>query len=109
VAGKETVMSEANPRRHWTPSKKLQIVLESLQSDSKVAEICRREGISPQLVYKWRSQLLSAAGVVFADRRASRNGVDPRIARLAAENQRMKSVIAEITAENLVLKKVLPE
>jgi transposase len=49
-----TVMSEPKDRRNWSPQKKLQIVLESLQSDRKVAEICRREGLSPNLLYKWR-------------------------------------------------------
>jgi transposase len=102
-------MSEPKDRRNWSPQKKLQIVLESLQSDRKVAEICRREGLSPNLLYKWRQQLMGSAQSVFADQRGTRKGEDPRITKLAADNQRMKSVIAEITAENLVLKKVLPE
>jgi hypothetical protein len=36
-------------------------------------------------------------------------GEDGRIAKLATENQRMKNVIAEITAENLDLKKTLSD
>ena len=96
-------------RRNWTAKQKLEIVLESLQSDSQVAEICRREGLSPNLVYKWRQQLLGSAEAVFADKRGQRRGEDPRIARLSADNRKMKDVIAEITAENLVLKKTLPE
>ncbi len=52
-------------RRNWTPKQKLEIVLESLQSDSQVAEICRREGLSPNLIYKWRQQLLGSAEAVF--------------------------------------------
>ncbi len=102
-------MSESKDRRNWSPQKKLQMVLESLQSDRKVAEICRREGLSPNLLYKWRQQLMGSAESVFADHRGAHKGEDPRMARLAADNQRMKNVIAEITAENLVLKKTLPE
>lgn len=84
-------------------------MLESLQSDQKVAELCRREGLSPTQLYDWRKQLLGSAAAVFADQRGRRGGEDPRLARLSADNQRMKDVIAEITAENLVLKKkVLP-
>ncbi len=96
-------------RRHWTPKQKLEIVLESLQSDQQVAEICRREGLSPNMVYKWRQQLLGSADAVFADKRGQRKGDDPQTARLAADNQRMRNVVAEITAENLVLKKTLPD
>lgn len=93
-------------RRKLTPQRKLQIALESLQSDQKVAELCRREGLSPTQVYQWRKQLLGAANAVFTDRRGQTRE-DPRIEKLAGENQRLKGVIAEITAENLDLKKTL--
>jgi len=102
-------MNKPKQRRTWTPEQKLQLVLESLQSDRQASEICRREGLAPSELYKWRKQLLASAGTVFTDKRGRRTGEDPQIARLAADNQRMKGVIAEITAENLVLKKVLPE
>ena len=36
-------MSKAKCCRRWTPEKKLKLVLETLQSDQKLAEICRRE------------------------------------------------------------------
>jgi transposase len=94
-------------RRKWTPAQKLRIVIETLQSDTKLAEICRREGVSPNMVYKWRKQLMASAETVF---RPKPNGnVDPRVEKLTDENQRMKDVIAEITAENLVLKKTLSD
>ena len=101
-------MSESN-RRQWTPEQKLKLVLESLQSDEKVAELCRREGVSPKQIYEWRKQLLGSAKEIFADKRGQRKGEDPRLARQAAELQRMKDVIAEITSENLVLKKTLSD
>jgi transposase len=101
-------MSESN-RRHWTPEEKLRLVVESLQSDQKVAELCRREGLSPTQIYEWRKQLMGSAKEIFADKRGQRKGEDPRIGKLAADNQRMKDVIAEITAENLVLKKTLSD
>jgi transposase len=96
-------MTELKNRRKWTPSRKLQIVIETLRSDTKLAQVCRREGVSPNLVYKWRKQLMSSAEAIF-ERKATK-GEDLRIARLAAENEWYKGVIAEITAENLVLKK----
>ena len=101
-------MSESN-RRQWTPEQKLKLVLESLQSDEKVAELCRREGVSPTQIYEWRKQLLGSAKEILADKRGQRKGEDPRLARQAAELQRMKDVIAEITSENLVLKKTLSD
>jgi len=92
-------------RRKWTPAQKLRIVIETLQSDTKLAEICRREGVSPNMVYKWRKQLMASAETVFRPKPNSH--VDPRVEKLRDENQRMKDVIAEITSENLGLKKTL--
>jgi len=100
-------MSKPKRRRIWTAEKKLKIVLEALQSDRKLAEICRREGISPTQVYHWRKQLLGSAEAVFG--RKQTHGDDRRLAKLATETQRMKNVIAEITAENLDLKKTLSD
>ncbi|MCK4341167.1 MAG: transposase [Phycisphaerae bacterium] len=37
------------------------MVLETLQSERKPAQICRREGVMPNLVYQWRKQLLASA------------------------------------------------
>ena len=96
-------MGKAKRRRRWTADQKLKLVLEALQSDRKLAEICRREGISPTQVYQWRKQLLASADAVFTSKK--QNEEERRVAKLATENQRMKNVIAEITAENLDLKK----
>ncbi len=100
-------MSKPKRRRRWTADQKLKVVLETLQSDRKLAEICRREGLSPTQVYQWRKQLSVSAEAIFA--RKKPNGEDHRMAKLAIENQRMKNVVAEITAENLDLKKTLSD
>ncbi len=96
-------MSKKKQRRKWRPADKLRIVLESLQSDGKLATICRREGLSPNQVYQWRKQLLASADAVFTPKRKA--GQDSKVEKLEVESLRMKSVIAEITAENLDLKK----
>ncbi len=100
-------MSSSKRRRKWSSQQKLRIVLETLQSDQKLAEICRRERLSPGQVYQWRRQLLASAEIIFTP--GKENATDHRLERMAAENQRMKSVIAEITAENLDLKKTFSD
>lgn len=100
-------MSHKKNRRKWTPKEKLRIVVQSLQSETKLSEICRREGLNPTQVHQWRKQLLSSAEAVYTPKREARE--DRRLEKLAAENARMKSVIAEITAENLDLKKTLSD
>ena len=100
-------MSKAKRRRRWSADQKLKIVLETLQSERKLSEICRREGLSPTQVYQWRRQLLGSAEAVFGRKQAG--GEDRRMAKLASDNQRMRNVVAEITAENLDLKKTLSD
>lgn len=101
-------MSNRKERRTWKPADKLRIVLESMNSDAKLAEICRREGLSPNLVYQWRKALMKSAEQVFA-RKTRDNGPDPKIEKLTSECTRMKNVIAEVIAENLELKKTLSD
>lgn len=101
-------MSEKKNRRQWSAAKKLKLVLESISADTRMADICRREGLSPNLLHLWRKQLLGSAEEVFGrkHKKPSSNGAEER---LRQENERMKSVIVEITAENLDLKKTLSD
>jgi transposase len=96
--------SSKKKRRQWSAKEKLRIVLSGLESGVEVSELCRREGISPTQFYNWKSQLVGSADAVFGDRRTKKNGQrveDPR----EEELTKLRGVIAEITAENLELKK----
>jgi len=99
-------MDGGSKRRKWTVEEKLRIVLEGMSPGVEVSDLCRREGINPTMYYAWRSRLLKSAGAVF-DTKAERPSAKEE--RLRAELSRMKSVIAEITAENLELKKTLTD
>jgi len=95
-------MSQAK-RRKWSAAEKLRIVMAGMQKDVDVAELCRREGIVPTQYYGWKKQLLSSAGKVFEQGgRKKQAGAE---ARKEAKIQRLERVIAEITTENLELKK----
>jgi transposase-like protein len=96
-------MSEKK-RRKWTGSEKLRIVLVCMQPGVEVSEVCRREGINPTMYYTWKKKLLSSASQVFEEKPRKRDLERDRAER---ELRRMKDVIAEITAENLELKKTL--
>jgi len=91
-------------RRRWTADEKLRIVLAGLDGTIEVSELCRREGIQPTQYYGWKKQLLSSASKVF-DNHHGKPAVQQQ--RLETEISRLKSVVAEITAENLDLKKGL--
>jgi transposase len=100
-------MSEKKKRRRWTASDKLRVVLAGLDGSVEISELCRREGINPTQYYGWKKQLLSSAAKVFADGRESKPSAQQQ--RMESELRRAKDVIAEITAENLDLKKGLSD
>ena len=93
-------------RRKWAAAEKLRIVLAGMAPGVEIADMCRREGVSPTQYYGWKKQLLSSAGVIFEEKKAKASFAEKRMMR---ENERFKSVIAEITAENLDLKKTFSE
>src|SRR5262245_55538892 len=94
-------------RRKWTAADKLRIVVEGLQANVDVSELCRREGINATQYYGWRKQLYGSASKIFENgRKPKRAGEE---ARKEAKIQRLERVIAEITTENLELKKGLSD
>jgi transposase len=95
-------MSDNGKRRKWSAADKLRIVLAGMQPNVEVSELCRREGINPTQYYGWKKQLLSSAAKIFDTPEGKRSATEER---KEAELLRLKNVIAEITAENLELKK----
>src|SRR5271169_5276125 len=97
-------MSENGHRRKWLASEKLRIVLAGMQPNVSISDLCRHEGIHVTQYYGWKKQLLSSATRIFEGEPGRRPAAEER---KEVELRRMKSVIAEITAENLELKKGL--
>ncbi len=99
-------MSQPKKRRQRSASEKMRIVLAGMEAGTEISELCRVEGINPTQYYSWKKQLIAGADAVFGKRRVGKDGAvtpDPH----EQEMNRMRSVIAEITAENLELKKTL--
>jgi transposase len=69
-------------RRKFSAEEKIRIVLEGLRGEDSIAELCRREGISPNLSTGQRSSSRPASGVCRAIRsarpRAPRSGISVR-------------------------------
>ena len=93
-------------RRKWSAEEKLRIVMAGMQAGVEVSDLCRQEGINPTMYYYWKNKLLGSAKRVFDDKEGRPSAHEEK---KAAELQRMKNVIAEITAENLELKKGLSD
>lgn len=93
-------------RMKRTPTDKLRVVVAGMDTSVNIAELCRREGIGVTQFYGWKKKLLSSAKEVFEDKSKKKSRQEEK---LEEENRRLKEVIAEITSENLDLKKGLSE
>ena len=47
-------------RKKYSTEEKIRIVLEGLRGEASIAELCRREGIHPNIYYKWSKDFLEA-------------------------------------------------
>ena len=100
-------MSESKPRRRLTVDEKPRILEEAQQPGVQIAELCRRRGIGTSQFYTWREQARQGAKAALNQPagRKGRSQRDAAVERLTAERDRLRAVVAEITAENLDLRK----
>ena len=47
-------------RKEYSSEEKIRIVLDGLRGDDSIAELCRREGISQGVYYKWSKDFMEA-------------------------------------------------
>ena len=96
-------------RRKFTPEEKVRVVLEGFRREVPVSELCRREGIKPNVYYAWLKDFMEAGkSRLQADtvRDATRAEVDS----FKRENEQLKQLVAELSLQVLVLKKtVVPD
>ena len=47
-------------RKHYSSEEKIRIVLDGLRGEDSIAVLCRREGISQGIYYKWSKDFMGA-------------------------------------------------
>lgn len=101
----------SNPtRRRFSGEEKFKIIKEQVTTKTSVSEICKKYGIYPTQFYSWQEQFFEGALKGFEKKSKQGQGVlsaaeQRELLELRSETDRMKSVIAEITAENIAYKK----
>ena len=93
-------------RRKFSAEEKIRIVLEVLQGEDSISEVCRREGIAPSVYYKWSKAFMEAGKKrLVGDTRRSADSDEVR--RLRRENSELKRLVAEQMLQLEVFKKSL--
>jgi transposase len=91
-------------RRQFSAEEKIRIVLQGLRGEDSIAELCRREGISQNLYYRWSKEFLEAGKKRLAGDTA-REATSDEVRTLRREAGALKEVVADLTLENRLLKK----
>jgi putative transposase len=71
-------------------------VLKEAEAGRKVQDICRKHGISEHTFYRWKAKY---GGLEVSDTR--------RLKSLEDENRRLKTLVADLTLDNQMLKAVV--
>lgn len=93
-------------RRKFSSEEKIRIVLDGLRGEDSISEVCRREGIVPNLYYRWSKDFLEA-GKRRLQGDTVREANSSEVGGLRQENDQLKQLVAELSLKNRVLKKNL--
>jgi transposase len=92
-------------RRRWSTDEKLRIVDETLRTGESISAVARRNGVAPNLLYRWRRLMTEGGAVaVQADDGVTANGDLRRLEERVRELERQlgrKTLEVEILREAL--------
>ena len=91
-------------RKQYSSEEKIRIVLDGLRGEDSIAELCRREGLSQGVYYKWSKDFMEAGKKRLAGDTA-RAATTDEVKDLRREARDLKEVVAEQTLELRILKK----
>ncbi len=81
-------------RKQYSSEEKIRIVLDGLRGEDSIAELCRREGISQGVYYKWSKDFMEAGKRRLAGDTARAANTD-EVKDLRREARDLKEVVAE--------------
>ena len=89
-------------KSRWSADEKVRIVLQTLNPQASMAEICREHNLAPRTVYDWKEKFLAGG-------RGSLEGPDhsKQTKRHKKEIASLKRIIGEYAVANDALKKAL--
>jgi transposase len=93
-------------RRNYSSEEKIRIVIEGMRGEMTIAELCRKEGLSQGLYYKWSKDFMEA-GKKRLSGDTMREANTSEVKELKDENRSLKELVAELSLDNRDLKKNL--
>ena len=61
------IIPDGGRRRRWSAAEKLRIVEETLEDHASISIVARRNGVAPNLLYRWRRLMLEGGSVAVTE------------------------------------------
>ena len=93
------------PRRHWTAAEKIRMVRETMEPGNSVSQVARRNGVYPNLLYRWKRQMTDGGKTAIE--------ADDQVVSMAEfkamqkKVQQLEKVLGRKTLENEILKEAV--
>ena len=91
-------------RKKYSSEEKIRIVLEGLRGEESIAELCRLEGLNPNLYYRCSKDFLEAGKKRLAGD-IVREATSDEVKELRAKASALKETLGEMVMGNRLLKK----
>jgi len=89
-------------RKQYSAEEKIRIVLEGLRGKDSIAELCRREGINPNVYYRWSKDFMEA-GKKRLSGDLAREATSGEVKALRSETAGLKETLGEMVLENRLI------
>jgi transposase len=93
-------------RKTYSSEEKIRIIIDGIRGETTIAELCRKEGISQGIYYKWSKDFMDA-GKRRLTGDTMREANTSEVKQLKEENRSLKELVAELSLDNRDLKKNL--
>ena len=99
------IITDGGCRRRWSSSEKLRIVEETLYDGESISAVARRNGVAPNLLYRWRKLMLEGGSIaVTGDDSVTSNKT---VREMEARIRELERQLGRKTLENEILKEAL--
>ena len=99
------IITGGGRRRRWPAADKLRIVEETMYDGESISAVARRNGVAPNLLYRWRKLMLEGGSIaVAADDSVTGNKT---VREMEARIRELERQLGRKTLENEILKEAL--
>ncbi|SFQ79230.1 transposase [Donghicola eburneus] len=99
------IITDGGRRRRWSAAEKLRIVEETMYDGESISAVARRNGVAPNLLYRWRKLMLEEGSIAVAEDDSVTGNRTVR--EMESRIRELERQLGRKTLENEILKEAL--